>query len=153
LPTPSRSTPSRPVRDPVGEVGREGEVGRAGSPERGSASIWLLCAGFVVITFGLVGALAAAAATARHRAQAAADLGALAGARYAVDGRSTACARAAAIVAANGATMTGCLVNGVDLVVTAELPVTGLGAARGTARAGPVGEEAGPRGPPVPRIG
>lgn len=106
-----------------------------------------------MLTFGLAGALAAAAATARHRAQAAADLGALAGARYAVQGRSTACARAGAIIEANGATMTGCLVDGVDLVVIAEVPVTGLGAARGTARAGPVGEEAGQRGPPVPRTG
>jgi hypothetical protein len=56
------------------------------SGDRGSASVWLLCAGLVVLSFGLTGALAAAAATGRHRAQAAADLGALAGARYAVDG-------------------------------------------------------------------
>jgi secretion/DNA translocation related TadE-like protein len=82
--------------------------------------------------------LGAAAATARHRAQAAADLGALAGARYAVDGSSIACARAAGIVEANGARLAGCRLEGVDLIVVAELPVSGLGTARGMARAGPV---------------
>jgi len=113
------------------------------SGDRGSASVWLLCAGLVVVAFGLTGALAGAAATARHRAQAAADLGALAGARYAVDGEPTACARAAAIVAANGARMTGCRLDGVDLVVTAAVPLAGVGTASGVARAGPVGEAAG----------
>jgi secretion/DNA translocation related TadE-like protein len=113
------------------------------SGDRGSASVWLLCAGLVVLSFGLTGALAAAAATGRHRAQAAADLGALAGARYAVDGEPTACARAAAIVAANGARVAGCRLDGLDLVVTAEVPVAGVGTARGVARAGPVGEAAG----------
>ena len=111
--------------------------------ERGSASVWLLCAGLVVIAFGLTGALAAAAATGRHRAQVAADLGALAGARYALDGASVACARAADIVAANGAQLAGCRLDGVDLVVVAEVPVAGVGTARGVARAGPVGEAAG----------
>lgn len=111
--------------------------------ERGSASVWLLCAGLVVVAFGLTGALAGAAATARHRAQVAADLGALAGARYAVDGGPTACARAAVIVTANGARMAGCRLDGLDLVVVAEVPVAGVGTARGVARAGPVGEAAG----------
>ena len=111
--------------------------------ERGSASVWVLCAGLVVVAFGLTGALAAAAATGRHRAQAAADLGALAGARYAVDGESAACARAAEIVAANGARMAGCRLDGLDLVVTADVPVAGAGTAQGVARAGPVGEAAG----------
>jgi secretion/DNA translocation related TadE-like protein len=103
----------------------------------------------VVIAFGLAGALGGAAASARHRAQAAADLGALAGARYAVDGSSVACARAAGIVEANGARLVGCRLEGVDLVVVAELPVVGLGTARGTARAGPVDGPAGGRGPPT----
>jgi secretion/DNA translocation related TadE-like protein len=113
------------------------------SGDRGSASVWLLCAGAVVLAFGLTGALAGAAATGRHRAQAAADLGALAGARYALDGGAAACARAAAIVAANRARMAGCRLDGVDLIVVAEVPVAGVGTARGAARAGPVGEAAG----------
>jgi secretion/DNA translocation related TadE-like protein len=111
--------------------------------ERGSASVWLLCAGLLVVAFGLTGAIAAAAATGRHRAQAAADLGALDGARYAVDGEGVACARAALLVAANGARMTACRLDGLDLVVAAEVPVAGAGTARGVARAGPVGVAAG----------
>jgi secretion/DNA translocation related TadE-like protein len=118
--------------------------------DRGSASIWLLCVGFVVIAFGMAGALAAAGATARHRAQAAADLGALAGARDAVDGSSAACARAARIVEANGARMTACRLDGLDVIVVAELRLAGVGTAAGTSRAGPVREVGGPRGPPVP---
>ena len=111
--------------------------------DRGSASVWLLCAGLVVVAFGMTGALAGAAATGRHRAQVAADLGALAGARYAVEGAPAACTRAAGIVAANGARMADCRLDGVDLVVVAEVPVAGVGTARGVARAGPVGEAAG----------
>jgi secretion/DNA translocation related TadE-like protein len=111
--------------------------------DRGSASIWLLCAGSVVIAIGLAGALGAAAATARHRAQAAADLGGLAGARYALAGDTVACAHAGAIVEANGARMTSCHLDGFDLVVVVELPVAGLGTVHGTARAGPVDESLG----------
>jgi secretion/DNA translocation related TadE-like protein len=117
--------------------------------DHGSASIWLLCVGCVVVAFGLAGALAAAAATARHRAQVAADLGALAGARYAVDGSAVACTRAAEIVEANGARLADCRINGVDVIVVAEVSVAGAGTARGAARAGPVGEPSGGRGPPV----
>jgi secretion/DNA translocation related TadE-like protein len=78
---------------------------------------------------------------ARHRAQVAADLGALAGARYAVAGQDTACRRAAVIVTRNGARIAGCRLDGLDLVVTAEVAVSGapagLGPARASARAGP----------------
>lgn len=110
--------------------------------DRGSASIWLLCAGFVVLAFGVAGTSAGAAATARHRAQAAADLGALAGARLVVEGEAVACARAAGIVEANGAQLAGCRLDGVDLIVTVGVPVAGIGTARAMARAGPVGEAA-----------
>lgn len=136
-------------RGPRGSGAPAPAVPRAGAGtwrgDRGSASVWLLCAASVVVAFGLAGALGAAAATARHRAQAAADLGALAGARYVVDGPSVACARAAAIVEANGARMSDCRLDGVDLVVVAKLTVAGLGTATGTARAGPVGEDPGGR--------
>jgi secretion/DNA translocation related TadE-like protein len=109
--------------------------------EGGSASVCLIGVAAVVVAVGLAAALAGAATTARHRAQAAADLGALAGARYAVAGQETACGRAAAIIASNGARMAGCRLDVLDLVVTAEVPVSGapagLGPARASARAGP----------------
>jgi secretion/DNA translocation related TadE-like protein len=111
---------------------------RAGRGERGSATIWVLAVGGLVVTVGLVGALVGAAVTGRHRAQVAADLGALAGARYAASGQATACARAAVVVRANGASLGGCLLDGLDLVVTAEVTVRGVGVARARARAGPV---------------
>lgn len=48
-----------------------------------------------------------------------------------VDGEPTACARAAA----NGAGMAGCRLDGLDLVVTAEVPVAGVGTPPGVSRA------------------
>jgi secretion/DNA translocation related TadE-like protein len=106
---------------------------RSRHPDRGSATIWLLAVGFVVVSIGIAAALVGVARTNRHRAQAAADLGALAGAPYAITGAGTACARAGDIVTANGARLLDCRVDGLYLVVTA-----GVGPARAAARAGPV---------------
>src|SRR2546430_14504801 len=80
--------------------------------DRGSASIWLLAVGFVVVSVGLGAALVGVALTDRHRARVAADLGALAGTRYAVDGAGTACEHAGRIVARNGARLGVCLFAG-----------------------------------------
>jgi secretion/DNA translocation related TadE-like protein len=101
--------------------------------DRGSASLWLLGVGLAVVLLGVVAATVASAVVARHRAQAAADLGALAGASRAAQGEAVACARAAELVRANRARLVGCRLDGLDLVVTAE-----VGLARATARAGPV---------------
>jgi secretion/DNA translocation related TadE-like protein len=101
--------------------------------DRGSASIWLLAVGFVVVAVGIGAALVGVALTDRHRARVAADLGALAGARWAVDGADTACERAGGIVAANGARLVACRLDGLDIEVTAQ-----VGPARASARAGPV---------------
>ncbi|MGH3680628.1 MAG: Rv3654c family TadE-like protein, partial [Natronosporangium sp.] len=77
-----------------------------------------------------------------HRAQSAADLAALAGAARAVAGQTAACARAGEIVAANGARLSHCRLDGLDLTVTVEVaPPAGAGLHRtalATARAGPV---------------
>ncbi|UUO02422.1 helicase [Mycolicibacterium novocastrense] len=79
--------------------------------------------------------------TARHRAQAAADLGALAAAHRAAAGGDQACTWAAAIAKAMRAEMAACEVDDLDIVVAVEVPVTlgrfGVGAARAVARAGP----------------
>jgi secretion/DNA translocation related TadE-like protein len=114
----------------------------AGARDRGSASIWLLAAAAVVVAVGMAATLVGTATVARHRAKAAADLGALAGARYAASGAAFACARAAAVVALNGARLLDCHLESLDLIVTAEVPIAGLpGAmtsAEATSRAGPV---------------
>ncbi|OBF40847.1 helicase [Mycobacterium sp. ACS1612] len=81
------------------------------------------------------------AVVARHRAQAAADLAALAAAAQLADGAETACARATALTDAMGTTMTGCVVEDLDIVVTVAAAVPlgrfGVGPARATAKAGP----------------
>jgi secretion/DNA translocation related TadE-like protein len=112
------------------------------SPDRGSATIWVLAAGLVLLLAGVSGATVGAAHVARHQAQSAADLAALAGAAHAVEGSGAACVRAAQIAAANDARVAGCQLNGLDLTVTVEVsPPAIVGAGRpasATARAGPV---------------
>lgn len=104
--------------------------------------MWLLAAGLVLLAAGLAGAAVGSAHVAQHRAQAAADLGALAGAARAVEGPQVACARAGTIVAANGARLARCELVGFHLTVTVEVspgPAVDVGrVATATARAGPV---------------
>ncbi|SCL57612.1 helicase/secretion neighborhood TadE-like protein [Micromonospora citrea] len=110
--------------------------------ERGGATICLLAVGLVFVLVGLFGAAVGAAQTARQQARVVADLGALAGAGQALQGEPTACRRAAEIAAANGGSLLACRLDGLDVLVTAEVAVTPLpGLARvatATARAGPV---------------
>lgn len=82
-----------------------------------------------------------AAVIARHRAQAIADLAALAGASRVPAGPAEACARATTLGSRMHAGEISCTVDGLDAVVTVAMPVPGwrLGPARATARAGPVG--------------
>ncbi|WP_422774573.1 Rv3654c family TadE-like protein [Plantactinospora sp. WMMC1484] len=112
--------------------------------------MWLLAVGLALVVFSLGGAAVEAARVARHQARIAADLGALAGAARALDGADRACARAAAIAAANSARITGCTLDGLDLQITAEVtvePLPGLTrTALATSRAGPVrGSSTAPR--------
>ncbi|HKD97003.1 MAG TPA: Rv3654c family TadE-like protein [Micromonosporaceae bacterium] len=111
--------------------------------DQGSATVWVLSACVLVVSIGLACVVAVAAVVGRHRAQAAADLAALAGARYAALGEAAACAAAGAVVDANGARVTACRLDGLDLVVSVAVEVPGapaaLGPARATARAGPAG--------------
>lgn len=110
--------------------------------DRGSASLWLLTVGLVLLAAAGVGASVGAARVGRHEARVAADLGALAGAAHAAWEPATACARAARIVTANGGRLTSCTLDGFDIQVSVEVVTTPLPAvarvARATARAGPV---------------
>jgi secretion/DNA translocation related TadE-like protein len=82
-----------------------------------------------------------AAVTARHRAQAAADLAALAAAGRLAEGREAACAGAALVARRMHTTVADCVVVGLDVVVTVAAPVGlgvwSVGPARAAARAGP----------------
>ena len=114
--------------------------GRRGEPDAGVATV-LAC---VCVTLLLIVTVAvvqvAGAVVAARRAAAAADLGALAGAAVILQGADEACARAARIIAANRAVMSGCEVLGLDVRVRVTVTVR-LGpldaAAAGRARAGP----------------
>lgn len=114
-----------------------------GTPQadRGGATVCLLAIGLVFVLVGVFGAALGAARCARHQARNAADFGALAGARQVLDGADGACARAADLVSANGGRMTGCRVDGLDLIVTARVrvaPLPGLTRdATATSRTGP----------------
>lgn len=82
------------------------------------------------------------AVVARHRAQAAADLAALAAAGQLASGGAVACATASAVAGAMQSTVSTCRVEELDVVVSVELGVRlgrwGVGSARALARAGPV---------------
>lgn len=118
---------------------------RASDRERGSATVWVLMACGVVAVIGAAAVLVGAAVVARHRATAAADLAALAGAVRAVEG-SDACQAAARFAGANAAELTACTATP-DAVVTVEVGVPvrlgrlGVFSATARARAGPVAPE------------
>ena len=85
------------------------------------------------------GAYLGSVVVARHRAQAAADLAALAAAARLPSGVAAACARATAVAHEMRVDDAQCGVDGLDVVVTVRVAVAFDGAARAAARAGPVG--------------
>lgn len=87
----------------------------------------------VLLAFTVGGFHLGSAVIARHRAQAAADLAALAAAARLPDGVEAACGEASVIAAAMGAAVADCKVDDLDVVVTVS-----AGKARAAARAGPV---------------
>lgn len=84
------------------------------------------------------GAYIGSVLAARHRAQAAADLAALAAAQRLPAGPDVACARARTVARAMHVADAQCGVEDLDIVVTVEVPVAFAGVARAAARAGPV---------------
>jgi len=119
---------------------------RYGRQDHGSATVVVLAVlGVILIVasgvFALVGAVVAS-----HRAHAAADLSALAGASLMArgEGQGSACARASAVAHRNDAAPVSCRAGpdlSVEVVVSVEVGVPGLGAAAARARAGPAPEE------------
>jgi secretion/DNA translocation related TadE-like protein len=95
----------------------------------------------VLMAFTIGGVCVGAAVIARHKAQSAADLAALAAAVRLVDGSVAACAQASVVAVAMGTSVARCTVEDLDVAVTVEVPVsfgrTGFGLARASARAGP----------------
>jgi secretion/DNA translocation related TadE-like protein len=110
--------------------------------DRGSATILAAAGVSVIMVALLVGLHLGAAVIARHQAEAAADLAALAAASVAVEGAQAACGRADEVAAAMGGRVTSCRLAGWDALVEVRVPVTvalpGIDGAEGRARAGPV---------------
>lgn len=110
--------------------------------EAGSATV--LGAAFiaVLVTVAVGAAALGSAVVARHRAQAAADLAALAAAAALPLGPEAACGRAAAVAHAMSAGLRDCGVRQLDAVVGVGVAVRlgrwDLGVAQSVARAGPV---------------
>jgi secretion/DNA translocation related TadE-like protein len=75
--------------------------------DRGSASIWVLAGGALLILVAMVAILRGTATLARHRAETAADASALAAAAQ-IGVSSQPCAAAATIAAANDASLSAC---------------------------------------------
>lgn len=100
----------------------------------------------VLLTTTVAGVYLGSVVVARHRAQAAADLSALAGAQNLPAGHEQACLSASALASAMHATVVSCDIEDLDVVVTVEVSVGlaagfagPLGPARAAARAGPPG--------------
>ncbi len=136
--------PGRPGLDVTGEA-------RAAA-ERGSGSVLVLAAVSVVWLLATLLGLLGPVIAARHRAEAAADLAALAAAQYLMDPVSAAsgsdpgaCARAQRVAEVNGAGVQSCTANGMNVKVLTYIPLSGvltvLGPATATARAGPAPKE------------
>ena len=108
-------------------------VARRPCGRRSPSRPWSRCLSAVL---GLVGAVGG-----RHRAEAAADLAALAAAGQAVRGEAVACRRAGDVAAGSGGRVVLCRVRGVEAVVEVEVAlratVFGAMTARARARAGP----------------
>jgi secretion/DNA translocation related TadE-like protein len=94
----------------------------------------------LAITLGVIAVGTAVAA--RHRAQAAADLAALAAASRLASGPEAACTWASSVAAPMRTRVTGCRVVELDVLVSVETTVRlgrfGVGTAGAVARAGPV---------------
>jgi secretion/DNA translocation related TadE-like protein len=115
------------------------------SRERGSASIWVVCCCALVLVVSFTCTLRASAVLARHRAESAADLAALAGAGQ-IGISDGVCQAVARIAAANGATVRRCQpaldasarsgTVTVQLGLSVRLPVVGMREVVASARAG-----------------
>lgn len=118
--------------------------------ERGSATVVGLAAVLAVLTFFAIAVQFGAAVTTRHRAEAAADLAALAAAAYAADGTEAACATARRVTDRMAVRMASCELHGWEANVRIEAAPPGVlarfGTARAAARAGPAVDGSGAEG-------
>ena len=115
-------------------------TGRRGRDDRGSASMLVVVHLTVLLVLGCALAAVGGLLVAHRRAQAAADLAALGAASALAEGRDG-CARAGELARANGATVSGCRVDGREVRLRVQVPGPRWGGRRpvlsAEARAGP----------------
>ncbi|MBJ7399976.1 MAG: flp pilus-assembly TadE/G-like family protein [Mycolicibacterium sp.] len=111
------------------------------SDDAGAVTVLAAVLVAALVTIALGGIWLGAAEVARHRAQAVADLAALAAAGRLTLGPDVACRQADQLAAAMRATVRGCAVEHLDVVVTVAVRMGGRISfeARAAARAGPSG--------------
>ena len=104
----------------------------------------MLAAAMVAVLLCITGtgAYLGSVVVARHRAQAAADLAALAAAARLPVGIAAACTRASVVAREMRVDDAECSVQGLDVIVTVEVAVAFAGMARAAARAGPASSPA-----------
>jgi secretion/DNA translocation related TadE-like protein len=104
-------------------------TGRVRNPrDDGSGTVWVLGLAGMILAAGIVALGWAGAVGARHRAEGAADLAALAGAGRALEGTSAACGEAGRVAARNGARLRDCGVDGLVVDVVVEVALGDAGA-------------------------
>ena len=146
LPLPGRpalTVAARAVAD-LEQPSQGGLTGPSRARDRGSGTVLALAVGFAAVSMAWAGAGLGSAVLARHRAETAADLAALAAAARPQVAAPGACQAAARLAMANGARLLTCRAGGngaVSVSVAVPVLVPGLGPAWGSAtasaRAGP----------------
>ncbi|RMI47781.1 hypothetical protein EBO15_00265 [Actinomadura harenae] len=115
-----------------------------GGADRGAGTVWVLAFMGVIWVVGVAAMVVGGVRVARHRVEAAADLGALAGARRVSEGEEVVCRVVREVAADSGGRVASCLVRGRIVEVSADAVVRLPFGMRGVrvvarARAGPVG--------------
>lgn len=111
---------------------------REGTGDRGSVTVPVAIGVLTLLSIVAIAVQFAAVVAGRHRAESAADLGALAGAALVLQGPTSGCAKASDVVRANGATVLSCRWEGWEILVETSVRAGPLGlGAGGRARAGP----------------
>ncbi|MEU4247889.1 Rv3654c family TadE-like protein [Amycolatopsis sp. NPDC026612] len=112
-------------------------------PDSGAATIWTAMAVVALTGVALLAFWLGSAVIARHRAESAADLGALAAASHASEGPAPACERARRIADRMGVTLLSCRWQHLDALIEVEAhgpALAGLARPSAHARAGPTDE-------------
>ena len=119
-------------------MGSRGHTTSRQEVDRGTVTVPAAVVTLALLLLVVLGVQLGTAVVARHRAEVAADLGALAGAAMLWHGPDVGCRRAATVVERNGATLVSCRWAGRHLLIETVVPVAVWGTAGARARAGPV---------------